>query len=181
MTLSNDFKKTISVIAWGVCVLAYLAIFLWFTGLIDPVWFISPTFLDNNNKFLSILVMCLIGGSFLILITPEKYRELGHKMLAVVALLMTIMNSFIVFKVWDNTDSLSFNLHWLAFAIPSLLAEMSLTLLVFAFIENRFKSNIKKPILTKKKVLIALAIIAGVSLLITFACSFDGLPHQWII
>lgn len=182
MTFSDGFKKLMTVLAWAIAIFACLVVFLWLTGSIDnPLWFIDSNFMDNNGEFLGYLIMSLVAGSFIILMTPEKYREIAFKLFVPLVLLLILMGLRLRYRLWDNADSLSLNLQWVVFAVSSLLAQLSLTMLALSIIEHKFITNFKKPILTNKKVLVILAVIAVVSLVITFGFAFVGLPHQWII
>ncbi|MDO8669109.1 MAG: hypothetical protein Q7K65_02355 [Candidatus Buchananbacteria bacterium] len=180
MTLSNDFKKFISVIIGG----AYLVVFFWLFIFISDLLVginVSNNFLSNNQLFFVQLIGCWIAALLLILIMPKKYRDLGYKLLLAAVILLTISGSLPYGEIWHADQNLSYNLQWSIYSIASLLAQLSITLLALSVLERWFISTLKKPILTNKKLLVPVAVIAVISLLITFGFSFVGLPREWVI
>ncbi len=184
MILSDDFKKLISVSVWAIAIVAYLVVFIFsavsiasFLGDIK----IGNNFISNNQMFFAQLIGYWLTALILLLITLKKYRYLGYKLLLAVVILLTIINGLPSIGMWHSEYSLWYNFLWSVLVIAGLFAYLSIYLLAFSVLEYLFKVNLKKPILINKKILVALAVIAIVSLLITFGFSFVGLPHDWII
>lgn len=177
MTFSKDLKKPTSIMALIVAIIAYSAVFIIMTVSIGSLFWnikISNNFLSSNQIFLGQLIGYWLAGLVLLLITPRKYRDLGYRTLLVVVVLMTAYYELPSIVMWRDDAGLWYNFLWSVLVVVGLLMHLSLYLLSFSVIEYLFKSGIEKPILAKKKVIIALVVITLVTILATISFHFLG-------
>ena len=184
MTISNDFKKLSSVAVWTIAIIAYLVVFVSLAVSISSfLWDlkIGNDFITNNQLFFGQLIGYWLTALILLLLAPKKYRDLGYKLLLVAVIILTAYYELPSIVMWHIDIGLWYNFLWSVLAIAGVFVHLSIYLLSFSAIERLFKVDLKKPILTNKKVLITLVTIAIVAILITLSFFLVGLQQEWTI
>lgn len=141
------------------------------------VFTITSSFLVDNQYFLATLFGFLLSGALLLIIMPKKYREMAYKVILTAVILfivyeyifLAVWGGFIFF--WDTEVSFITNIIENVLSVIRNLAyffqALSIKLLCLSILEFIFKNSLK-PVLIRKKWLVALIVIAVISILALF-------------
>jgi hypothetical protein len=125
-------------------------------------------FITNNGSFLALLISLLLTSALAILIIPKSWRVRAYKLILAVSMLIVLVDAFPIVSPWDSSFSIAENVKSIIWLLASLLSHLSIALLLLSPIEYWINVDLEKPIITHKKILIALIVIAVISMMITF-------------